>query len=446
MSSYTLYKNNINFRQDPVCAEIIHRWCVDFPEDEKAVSAHDLEHGISLHGWVLLADLDAMSRVEIVVKQGEQQLRLPLNIRRPDVVKTFALDEEFLLCGFRHTVQVEHESFVVGVALDDQIFDLTTYQVKGPFAILRGAEGWLFLDNDTNKSVAQHTGDLLMAEEQQAQWQQYFADFAALAQAQECEFSLLVAPAKEAVYAQFHPFPRSQITIMEQLQSLAPEQFPLVYPTAELTQSPDYPTFRRKDTHWTQYGAMLATLALLRQLNVPVAPATALFADDEYREREVGGDLGNKVYPVEKHRELFLVGRRYQEWLHFDNGLQNFGRCLTLVNMNAIVKKHLLVFGSSSAYTMLDYIGRVFARVTLVHSAGNIDPQVVKALAPDVCVAQTNGRFTVVAPRCDYDLAADVAAKWGALPITEQDECRSLIERYAAADSVAAYLAGLVPQ
>ncbi|MCH8502462.1 MAG: hypothetical protein LAT77_11200 [Aliidiomarina sp.] len=446
MSSYTLHKNNINFRQDPVCAEIIHRWCVDFPEDEKTISAVELEQGISLHGWVLLADLDAMSRVEIVVQQGEQRQRLPLNIRRPDVVKTFTLDEGFLRCGFRHTVPIAHESFVVGVALDGRIFDLTRYHVKGPFAILRGEDGWLFLDNDTNKSVAQHTGDLLMAEEQQAQWQHYFVDFATLAQAQECEFSLLVAPAKEAVYAQYHPLPRSPITIVEQLQSLAPEQFPLVYPTAELAQSAEYPTFRRKDTHWTQYGAMLATLALLRQLNVAVAPATETFAKDEYREREVGGDLGNKLYPVEKHRELFLVGRRYQEWLRFDNGLQNFGRCLTLVNMDAIVHQHILIFGSSSAYTMLDYIGRVFARVTLIHSAGNIDPQILKALAPDVCVAQTNGRFTVVAPRCDYDLANDVAIKWGELSITEQAERRTLIDEYAAADSVAAYLAALVSQ
>jgi hypothetical protein len=36
--------------------------------------------------------------------------------------------------------------------------------------VVRGKDGWLFLDNDSNRVIAQHSGELRFTEEQLDQW------------------------------------------------------------------------------------------------------------------------------------------------------------------------------------------------------------------------------------------------------------------------------------
>lgn len=421
--SYSLAKTNVNFRTVPELNATIQRWCLDFPEDGRNVTAMELgEEGLTIHGWLLLHSVEQMQTVEIYVQQGESLEFFPLTHDRPDVIKAFQVDAGFCRCGFKQQVKISHEEFTVGIRLGHQRIALSRYQVRGPFAILHGTDGWLFLDNDTNKSVAQHTGELLLDEYQQSAWLDYMQGFSQFAKRNSTPYALLVAPAKEAVYRQFHPYPRSDVTVVEQLQTLAPDKFPLVYPEALLAAAKKRPTFRMKDTHWTHYGAMLATLAVCQQLGVDSTAVKKLFAGDRYSEREVDGDLGNKVYPPEKHSEAFLKGNRYLKRVVYDNGLENFGRTQVFWHQKALVSGHCLVFGSSSAYSMLAYLTRVFSQVTLIHTAGNIDPALVQALQPDFLLAQTNGRFVVVPPTVDYDLRATIAHKLAAKAPSQRDE------------------------
>lgn len=422
--SYSLTKTNINFRAVPELSASIQRWCLDFPEDGRNVTAVELgEEGLTIHGWLLLHSVEQMQTVEIYVQQGEALEFFPLTHDRPDVIKAFQVDAGFCRCGFKHQVKINQGQFAVGIQLGQERIELTRYQVQGPFAILHGAQGWLFLDNDTNKSVAQHTGELLLDEYQQSDWLRYMQGFTQLAASNSTPYALLVAPAKEAVYRQFHPHPRSDVTVVEQLQALAPDSFPLVYPESLLATATQRPTFRMKDTHWTHYGAMLATVAVCQQLGVDYSAIKKLFASDRYSEREVDGDLGNKVYPPEKHSEAFLKGNRYLKRVVYDNGLDNFGRTQVFWHQKALVSGHCLVFGSSSAYSMLAYLTRVFSQVTLIHTAGNIDPAMLHALQPDYLVAQTNGRFVVVPPTVDYDLRATIAHKLAAKSSSQRDDC-----------------------
>ncbi len=80
----------------------------------------------------------------------------------------------------------------------------------------------------------------------------------------------------------------------------------------------------------------------------------ALFANDQYRSALLIGDLGNKMFPPKAAEEWLLKGFSYRKSIVSDNGLANFGRTICLANEQALVKRHLVVFGASSSYSMLD--------------------------------------------------------------------------------------------
>jgi hypothetical protein len=60
---------------------------------------------------------------------------------------------------------------------------------------------------------------------------------------------------------------------------------------------------------------------------------------------------------------------------------------------------------------MLNYLSRIFQTVTLVHSAGNIDPKLISELKPNFLLCQTNGRFVVRPPSTDYCLQTGIREK-----------------------------------
>ncbi|WP_213999995.1 hypothetical protein [Arsukibacterium sp.] len=159
------------------------------------------------------------------------------------------------------------------------------------------------------------------------------------------------------------------------------------------------------------------------------------FGRDHYYNSMVVGDLGNKVFPPVSAKEAFLDNYHYLKKRVYDNGLPNFGRIQVFRNEAAIAPGHCLVFGSSSSYSMLSYLTRVFTTLTLVHSAGNTDAALVRQLKPDYLVGQTNERFAVRAPTIDYKVADAIAQKLNGYSATElAQQTAALEQKYPFAD------------
>ena len=411
-----------HFKLQPLTASCpgLFRWCLDFPKnDQPADAAILLKQGAVFQGWVLA---ESNSDVEPYVRSGTEKTLLPLSIKRPDVIEKVlnARPEEYnqLLCGFRTEVPMPAANGAFGVRVNGVDTDLVLFRIEGALRILEGHEGWLFLDNDTNRSVEQFRGQWLLDKPQLAAWHAYFDGLASLAQAQALRYAVLIAPAKEAVMARFYPYPKGKTTPVEQVMELAVGH-PVVHPVEELQRDTERP-FRQCDTHWTPQGAMHSLLAALRAMGLDTGPIEALFAKDVYVERLQGGDLGNKLYPPRRANELFLKGASYRQWVVYDNHLPNMGRVMVLRNEDAVLDERCVIFGSSSSYTMLDYIGRVFSEVVFIHSAGHVDSRLLQPLAPSALLLQTNGRFVVRPPVVEYDLQQEIHAKWAELGDQEQ--------------------------
>ncbi|WP_434986139.1 hypothetical protein [Vreelandella zhaodongensis] len=389
------------------------RWHLDFPDAKKP--GWFLPGGRVVQGWVVLPEkLAAMrSAVRIVAEwQTAFELCHPLDIARPDVIESiFSLPGEGhpqRVCGFRFTVPPKLGYFRLWLAIDDERWlleevnlDIRDAEDVQQLKVLEGKQGWLFLDNDTNGSVDQFMGRMRLTQAGVDGWNNYLTELADTAG--KVPWALLIAPSKESVMgASYHPLPEGASGPMHQVLALSASAG-AVYPVSELKALGDS-AFIPTDTHWTHKGALAATLALLAGLGIDENACHALFEQDHYISKTIVGDLGNKLTPKQVSSVEMLVSFGYAQYKTYDNGLPNFGRLLVVEYPEALVPSTCLVFGSSSSYSMFNYLCRVFQRVVFVHSAGSIDTALITAVAPAYLVAQTNARFVVQVPTVTHCL------------------------------------------
>lgn len=398
----------------------IERWALDYPSEQRG--SRFLPSGRVVQGWVLLPDslVEMQAQVRVVAEwQPGYELCYPLEIERPDVIENVleqsAEHHPQRRCGFRFTIPPALGGFRLWLALEEQRWllrevsvdtrDATTAQ---PLKVLEGKQGWLFLDNDTNGSVDQFTGRMRLTPSGTEGWDDYLTQLARLAG--NTPWALLVAPSKESVMgAEYHP--RQEGVTGPMLQVLGLESAgDVVYPVDELKALGDG-AFIPTDTHWTHKGALAAAKALAVKLGVDPKGCTALFAKDRYKARSMGGDLGNKLTPKQTSDVEVLTSFGHTKYKTYDNGLPNFGRLLVIEYPEALVPSTCLVFGSSSSYSMFNYLCRIFKRIVFVHSAGNVDPELVTAVAPDYLVTQTNARFVIQVPQVTHRLEEVIQQK-----------------------------------
>lgn len=405
MSQYQIQLTKAEQKVGPVS-----RWWLDFPLREQDVSLAQLKEGLLFQGWVLCPP---EREIKLYLKQGDQLTLFALDRQRADVIEIIlkAKPEQHpqLNCGFRAVIPMHCDKFELGVVLNQQQTPLVQGCIVGPLKVLQGKDDWLFLDNDTNKSVEQFTGKLKLGLTELTQWQNYFGALEGFAK--QCgHAAMLLAPSKELVYPQYYPYPKAAETALDQLLALPLAQAFCINPTAALTESIKR-TFRITDTHWSAYGACVAVQQLAKHFGVAEQQINQVFASDQYKTVKTTGDLGLKFFPPKVADEELLSGFNFRSALIYDNNLPNFGRVMLTVNDGALLSGHILIFGSSSSYPMLDYLVRLFAKVTLIHTAGNIDPQVASDLSPDYFLSQSNARFIVTAPSAKASLKTIISEK-----------------------------------
>lgn len=411
----------------------VFKWCLDYPKHEQQETLDALLTGLTFQGWVLAED--EKSDIKPYIRAGLRKTYVDLTVNRADVLnkvlnETDVAKHPLLTCGFRQTIEQDTDAGAFGISVNGVDTDLVLFRIEGSLRVLEGNEGWLFLDNDTNQSVDQFRGMLLLNKHQQEAWQRYFIGLQTLAQKHRLSAAVLAAPAKEHVLAAYYPYKKGQVTPVGQVEKIAGElAFPFSHPVGVLQASTERP-FRYDDTHWTSHGAREAWLDTVGKLGEPVADIARCFEADKYKTVQQGGDLGNKCFPPRRHEEQRLVGVTYRNWVVYDNHLPNMGRIMRIENPEALIKKHCLIFGSSSAYTMMDFIARTYHSVLFVHSAGHLDAEVVAQEKPDVLVGQTNARFVVRPPETNYSLEAEVLGKWQVLNEDEQDEISSKVAEW----------------
>jgi alginate O-acetyltransferase complex protein AlgJ len=270
--------------------------------------------------------------------------------------------------------------------------------------VLRGKAGWLFLRQDTNDVLGQHTGRVALGEDGQRAWRRVLRGRVSRAASLNFSWLCQITPDKESVYPEHLPaevVPASRRPVHEVLQIARSLGAPVTYPLEELSSWKERGLiYSRTDTHWNQFGAYAAYRALCKQLARGSVQVSAVEeAAIEWVPREVAGDLGSKLEPPVRAPTLRAELAQHRSRLVFDNGVKNHGRVM-IFEQEAPGKPSAVVFGESFTHQLLVFLKESFRRLVFAHTSMMISELILHE-KPDVVINVPLERFVIRVPSDD---------------------------------------------
>ena len=269
--------------------------------------------------------------------------------------------------------------------------------------VLRGETGRLFLDNDTNDVLSQHSGALRFSQSQLRQWRFVLETRIAWLEKLGAEHHFVVAPNAHSVYDDELPDIHAMSDrrpILQLVDFLADQHSfaSIIYPLDDLVAQRERQVFGRTETHWSELGAFFAYRRLVSGIGAD-CPMRAISEEDLHiyvTEKAYVGDLGSKVVPNESSPLLFVDVRASAAELVSDNRVMNQGRRIQYRCPDAPDVK-CLVYGDSFSIQMLPYLAETFGETVFAHIP-TLDYDLVEREQPGIVIFVMNERFLISVP------------------------------------------------
>jgi alginate O-acetyltransferase complex protein AlgJ len=267
--------------------------------------------------------------------------------------------------------------------------------------VVRGKGGWLFLANDTYAVMSQHAGERTLSSNQIQGWQALLEERTAKLAEQKAQYFFLVSPHPHGVYPEMLPdgfVPAPERPVHKLLAHLRQARSParVIYPLEEMVaEKENRLVCSPVDTHWTEFGALVAYSRLMKEVRdfVPVReldPARIGFTT-----RLMPGELRYKLGfedDVEHLAAVFPVRAQLLE----DNQVELFGGRVVLECPDAPPTVCVL-FGDSNSPAILPYLAESFRRLVFAHTPW-VDYELLERERPDVVISLLAERFLIQVP------------------------------------------------
>ena len=279
------------------------------------------------------------------------------------------------------------------------------FVLKDDRKFIRGKNGRLFLANDSNRLLSQHSGEVRFSDEDLRYWRLTLETRAAWLEQRGCAYFFLVPPNAHSVFPEDLPddltsAPERPIHQLMRCLDDAGSDVRFTYPLEELVAGKhgELPVYPVTDTHWTAWGEFIAYRRLMEDMQARGIEVDLVEADSvRFRTLRSTGDLGYKVEPNEYSDLVRAHVRGSKSRMLYDNLVPNTGGIIITEREDA-TPTHCLVFGDSYSYGMLEFFAATFSRVMFVHTP-TIDFSIVGEEDPDVVVSILNERFLIMRPR-----------------------------------------------
>jgi hypothetical protein len=271
--------------------------------------------------------------------------------------------------------------------------------------VVRGKNGWLFLQSDSNSVLKQHSGEIRFSDEDLDRWAATLESRTERLGRLDIPHLSFIAPNKESIYSEQLPddvtsAPERPVhQLLHRLKRSDPRTT-VVYPVDELTRAKGYwQVYSKGDTHWNGLGAFVAYRALAAAI-APVAPVNVIELDElEFLEWPTFGDLSEKLSPPEEDLIVLARLRERKTRLVEDNGVRVGGRVVEFERPD-LEPSTCLMFGDSFAWQLFCFLAESFSRFVCVHR-NTVDYEVVERESPDVVISQSAERFIIKVPDDD---------------------------------------------
>jgi acetyltransferase AlgX (SGNH hydrolase-like protein) len=267
--------------------------------------------------------------------------------------------------------------------------------------VVRGKDGWLFLEHDSNRIMDQQSGRLRFRRHELLQWRYVLESRIAWLERIGIPYVFMVVPNAASLYPEMLPEgyetvedrPINQlIGYLEESGSFAP----VIYPLEELTRAKaEDLIWLKNDTHWNEIGAFAAYERLADELEKLMQIERVRRSDVEFEDSMVIGDLGAKLDPPEAAWRPLANVRDSRARLLADNRTWGGGREVIYERQGA--PGSCFVFGDSYAYTIFPFLCESVGRLVFGHRP-SLDFEMVMHERPSVVVNIMIERFLIRMP------------------------------------------------
>jgi hypothetical protein len=281
--------------------------------------------------------------------------------------------------------------------------------------VLEGKDGWLFVANDRNDVVGQHTGHTLLTDRELRDWRLVLENRVAWLEKLGIHYFFMLSINPHTLYPEMLPddTPMAAVRPVQQLIGHLEETGSfarVVYPLEEiLARKAERPVAAKTSSHWNAVGAYGAYARLIAEIGA-VVPVQVLPEERvEYFDQPRASDLGVKFQPPRRSPQTFANVTGQKAHIVSDNFIHRRGRIAEFECPGAPDTTCLLL-GDSFNYQLMPYLAESVGKLVFAH-LHTLDHDVVLEHRPDVVVNVMNERgLTDVM----YDLPAPTTADFAA--------------------------------
>jgi hypothetical protein len=273
--------------------------------------------------------------------------------------------------------------------------------------VIRGKNGRLFLDHDSNQALRQFTGEVLFTPEQLRDWRLVLENRVAWLQKLGIPYFFLVPPNAYLVYPEELPDgidsgPDQPIKQLIRHLGESGSFARIVYPLEDiLAAKPNQLLYPKTETHWSGLGAFIGYRRLADEIGSAVEMHRVPEEEVTFHHHSWMGELGYKVDPKEESTMVAAYVKQPAAQLEYDNLVMNRGM-IVITDCPEAPPTTCLIFGDSFALAMLTVLAASFRRMIYAASP-TLDYELVRKEKPDIVIGVQNERFLLTVP---YDVGA----------------------------------------
>jgi hypothetical protein len=266
---------------------------------------------------------------------------------------------------------------------------------------LRGKNDRLFLDNDQNEVIRQHTGERLFGPGELRHWRLLLESRVAMLEKSGIPYFHLVPPNAHSVYSEDLPeHVRSHHTrpVLQLIAELREKRSfaKLIYPLDELLAAKPRLLYPKTDPHWSSIGAFVAYERLADEMTPVVHMHRVREHDLVLEEHMLVGELGFKVEPQQESTDVGVWVSKPTAYLVSDNCVVNTGTVVVTECPDA-PQTTCVVLGDSFSDQLSPYLAASFGRLVYAYTP-RVDYDFIREYEPDVVVSVLNERFMIYVP------------------------------------------------
>ncbi|WP_420396366.1 DUF6492 family protein [Nioella sp.] len=263
--------------------------------------------------------------------------------------------------------------------------------------VFEGRNGRLFINEGSNSPLKQHTGELLLSDQQVRDWRRLLEVRKAYCDMYRTRYAMIVAPDTHAIHREDIPALDGSAAIrpVQQIQTELADKVPLYYPLSDLRiASADGHVCHTTDSHWSGYGAYVAYHSFMQAYSL--SEFTLEPSDVDKFDLEGKGDLGDKCDPVRLGHYTECVARKPAAEKTWDNGVSNRGYIGQWKNSKTELPR-AVIFMDSYGWKILRFFVESFSETMAVHTP-YFEWDVIEEFKPDVVISLMAERFLIKPP------------------------------------------------